>query len=129
MAAANARTKRYYDRDLDDSAAATTDQESRPNYPNFLRAYSAQPERKWEVEVVRALVRFANLTPGWDSYHAPPIRRDAGHFALEVLQGVMRPRTPPPQVVPSSSGGIQLEWHQKGIDLEVHIIAPYEWEM
>jgi hypothetical protein len=128
MPADSAQAKRYYDQDMDDSAT-TTDQGSRSGYSNFAREYSAQPERKWQIEVVRAIVRFARLQSGWDSYSAPPLRRDAGLFALEILQAVMRPRTPPPQVVPSSSGGVQLEWHEKGIDLELHITAPYECEM
>ena len=41
----------------------------------------------------------------------------------------MRPRTPVPQVVPSPVGGVQLEWHEKDIDLELHITAPYECEV
>jgi hypothetical protein len=66
---------------------------------------------------------------GWDSYGAPPVLREVSFFALEILNHVMRPRTPIPQVVPSSVGGIQLEWHEKGIDLEIHIIAPYQCEV
>lgn len=50
-------------------------------------------------------------------------------FALVVLDKLMRPRTPIPSVVPSSAGGIQLEWHEKDIDLELHISAPYQCEM
>jgi len=41
----------------------------------------------------------------------------------------MKPATPLPQVVPSSDGGVQLEWHEKGIDLELHIRAPYDCEL
>jgi hypothetical protein len=115
---------RYNDFETDDLADTR-----RSNFPNFSRHYSAGSERKWEVEVVRALVRLAKMPAGWDSYNAPPLRRDAGHFALEILQGVMRPRTPLPQVVPSAAGGVQLEWHEKGIDLELHITAPYQWEL
>ncbi|MGA2185504.1 MAG: hypothetical protein ABSH47_20990 [Bryobacteraceae bacterium] len=29
------------------------------------------------------------------------------------------PLNPPPRVIPLSSGGLQLEWHRKEIDLEV----------
>jgi hypothetical protein len=79
--------------------------------------------------VVQALVRLVKMPAGWDSYNAPPVTRDAGHFALEILQSVMRPRTPLPQVIPSAAGGVQLEWHEKGVDLELHITAPYQWEL
>jgi hypothetical protein len=48
---------------------------------------------------------------------------------LEILKGIMRPRTPLPQVIPSAAGGVQLEWHEKGVDLELHVTAPYQWEL
>jgi hypothetical protein len=123
MPATSARQQDYY---YTDTAVDAT---KRANYPNLYAHLNAAPERKWEVEVVRALVRLARLPAGWDSYRSPPPSRDAGHFALEILQGIMRPRTPPPQIVPSSGGGIQLEWHEKGIDLELHITAPYQCEL
>jgi hypothetical protein len=123
MAPASARSLASYE--MDTSATETA---RRANFPNFSRHYD-EPEQKWEAELVRALVRLANLPPGWDSYNAPPMSRDAGHFALEILQAVMRPRTPLPQVVPSAAGGVQLEWHEKGVDLELHITAPYQWEL
>jgi hypothetical protein len=112
---------------IDTSPAADAARESK--FPNFSRHYNTEPERKWEAAVVQALVRLVKMPAGWDSYNAPPLRRDAGHFALEILQSVMRPRTPLPQVIPSAAGGVQLEWHEKGVDLELHITAPYQWEL
>jgi hypothetical protein len=50
-------------------------------------------------------------------------------FALTVLQHVMRRGAPTPQIVPSSSGGVQVEWHESGIDLELHVAAPYKCEL
>ena len=125
MAATSARSIDYYETDV----APALDAAQQSSFPNFYAQLNASPERKWEVEVVRALVNLARLPAGWDSYGTSPLRRDAGHFALEILQGVMRPRTPLPQVVPSSAGGVQLEWHEKGIDLELHITAPFQWEL
>jgi hypothetical protein len=66
---------------------------------------------------------------GWDSYTGSPLRWDTGLFALKILNDIMRPKTPMPQVVPSSEGGVQLEWHVKDIDLELHVTAPYECEL
>ncbi len=36
----------------------------------------------------------------------------------------MTSETPRPSVVPTSHGGIQLEWHTRGIDLEVGVAEP-----
>jgi hypothetical protein len=99
------------------------------SYPNFAVAYDTPPERRWQVEVQSRLVKYAKMDSGWDTYGAPSIGWDTGLFALSVLNDVMRARTPIPQVVPSSAGGIQLEWHQKGIDLELHITGPYQCEL
>lgn len=99
------------------------------DFQNFRRAFDASPERKWQIEVQSHLLSFAKMPTGWDSYSARAIGWEAGLFALSVLNDFMRPRTPIPQVVPSSAGGVQLEWHQKGVDLELHIAGPYQCEL
>jgi hypothetical protein len=111
--------------------ASTTSTVTKPRteYGNFRHAYDAAPERKWQIEVQSQLIQYAKMDSGWDSYAAPPITWDASMFALNVLGDIMRPRTPIPQVVPSSVGGVQLEWHEKGVDLEIHITAPYKCEL
>jgi hypothetical protein len=106
---------------------ATTSAATKPRsqFPNFRKAYDATPTRSWQVEVQAQLLQYAKMEGGWNSYDAPPITWDAGMFALNVLNDIMRPRTPIPQVVPSSVGGVQLEWHEKGIDLEIRVEGPY----
>lgn len=111
-----------------DTYAAATPMRRASDFANFRRVFDAPPERKWEVEVQKHLLNYAKLPAGWDTYNSPAISWEAGLFALSVLNDFMRPRTPIPQVVPSSSGGVQLEWHQKGIDLELHIAGPYQCE-
>jgi hypothetical protein len=111
----------------DDTTGATSQRVA--NYPNFARSFDTEPERKWQTEVQKHLLRYAKLPHGWDSYNAKPIGWDAGLFALSILSDFMRPRTPIPQVVPSTAGGVQLEWHQKGVDLELHVTGPYQCEI
>jgi hypothetical protein len=31
--------------------------------------------------------------------------------------------TPEPQIVPTPSGGVQMEWHTRGIDLEIETLG------
>jgi hypothetical protein len=112
---------------LNDNVGATSQRVS--SFPKFAEAFNAEPERKWQTEVQNHLLNYAKLGQGWDTYNAPPIGWDAGLFALSILNDFMRPRTPVPQVVPSTAGGVQLEWHQKGVDLEIHITAPYHCEL
>lgn len=118
-------------RESGNTTATSRVRETEPPSPRFGRFWAQydQPERKWQIEILTQLFRLLPMPEGWDGYGAPAIKRDAGMFALEVLNSVMRPRTPLPQVVPTSVGGIQVEWHEKNIDLELHFTAPYECEM
>jgi hypothetical protein len=43
--------------------------------------------------------------------------------ALELVFKTLRDDSPAPSVVPTSSGGLQLEWHTGGIDLEVEFVS------
>jgi hypothetical protein len=49
------------------------------------------------------------LKPGWDSYEAEPITEAAARTADAVA------------FVPRSDGGIQIELHGGGVDLEIEI--------
>jgi hypothetical protein len=109
------------------ASAAVTD-ERQPAYSRF-RAEFSEPARKWQVEVTSQLTKYVQMKRGWDGYNTPAPTMDAAFFALVVLNQVMRPRTPIPHVVPSSVGGVQLEWHENQVDLELHITGPYECEM
>jgi hypothetical protein len=110
-------------------ASSAEPRSAKTSYPNFFRALSAPSEQKWQIEIQGQLLKYVKMPKGWDSYGAPPIGWDTGMFALSVLNDIMRTRTPIPQVVPSAAGGIQLEWHQKGVDLELHITGPYRCEL
>lgn len=93
-----------------------------------FRSYESGLSQKWQQELVQKIIAMVSQPPGWNSYGAPPLRRDTAMFALEVLNSIMQPRTPIPAVVQSGIG-VQFEWHERGIDLELHITAPYEWEI
>jgi hypothetical protein len=93
---------------------------------DFRRRYvPEETSAPWQPVVLDRIERLLKLRQGWDSYAAVPIAHDAGMFALVVLNNVMGPRTPTPTIVPTSTGGLQLEWHEKGIDLEVRVLGPY----
>jgi len=73
----------------------------------------------WLDVLVAGLARIAQLPPNWDSYRAPAISIDAIRSAVEVMKFHATQRTPAPEVVPLSSGGVQLEWHENGVDFEI----------
>ena len=81
-------------------------------------------EPAWLRPTVQALIELLDLSENWDSYGARPISQEIAFFALQLLDETMRADTPAPTVVPTNRGGIQFEWHTRGIDLEIEIQSP-----
>ena len=77
----------------------------------------------WMDETIRAAIGLTELPPNWDSYGALQIQLECVEYALGLLLELVHENTPSPAVVPTSAGGIQFEWHRKGIDLEIEIEA------
>jgi hypothetical protein len=75
----------------------------------------------WAKSTVDEFFRLLDLRPNWDSYGAPAIHATSVETAMSLLLEVMHDDTEPPTVIPTSSGGVQLEWHARGIDLEVEV--------
>ena len=70
-----------------------------------------------KAKVRARLKELLDLPQGWDSYGAgciDPKAVDAASRLLDVLDH-------DPAVIPTSHGGIQLEWHRDGLELEVEI--------
>jgi hypothetical protein len=79
------------------------------------------PEPPWLRSTLEAAVELSGLPENWDSYGARRVAVGAVVAAIDLLLRVMPYAAPPPQVVPMSTGGIQLEWHTGGIDVEVAV--------
>lgn len=74
------------------------------------------------LEVALNRIRdLAALGPNWDSYGARPLQRDAIVHAIRLLAVVMQSHVSSPEIVPTSSGGLQLEWHRNGAVLEMEV--------
>ena len=59
------------------------------------------------------------MTPGWDGHDGVPIKDEHILAAGKYLSAVMAPETDAPSIVPTADGGLQLEWHKAGVDVEV----------
>lgn len=79
-------------------------------------------EPKWFYPTLSCFQELLQLPEGWDSYDAYIITDAAIAGAAEILVRLQLPlETSPPSVVPGSSGSVQLEWHEGGVDVEIHI--------
>ena len=79
----------------------------------------------WFESIAKEFDEILKLPANWNSYGAHQVDPECIKFALEeLLPFAMRPSIPAPVIVPTNRGGIVLEWHTRGIDLEVKVVAP-----
>ncbi|MFK5985179.1 MAG: hypothetical protein QM479_07115 [Pseudomonadota bacterium] len=76
---------------------------------------------KWYSETAESIYSILALSDNWDSYGANRFSQETAKAVDNLLRGIMHMNTPAPQLVPSASGTIQLEWHVGGIDLEIEV--------
>lgn len=78
-----------------------------------------QDTPSWMHPIADRIRRFQRLEPGWDSYGAPAVATAAIDRIIDLLESVAIGDTPPPSIAPTSDGGVQVEWHERGFDLEL----------
>lgn len=79
-------------------------------------------EPAWVQLAIEALTPLLELPPDWNSYQARPVSEGAVVASFRCLAQIMRDNVPMPAFVPAVRGGIQLEWHLRGLDIEVHVL-------
>jgi hypothetical protein len=82
--------------------------------------------QKWRDAVIKRLEELIRLERGWDGYDGVPVSLENVTFALRMLEAICAPDAPAPQLVPGSSGDLQIEWHVVGGDIELHVQAPHK---
>ena len=107
---------------LADPLVRTTPQESpwRPARRIAVRA----PRRDLPEELLQALERACELQQlprGWNSYGAEPVSDAAFRQTIEFLTTYVVRGIVGPVLVPTVRGGLQLEWHRRGVDIEVEV--------
>lgn len=83
----------------------------------------------WQHRVRARLDQLRALPQNWDGYHSVAISPSVVQFVMDVLGSAMPPFTSAPSIVPVSGGGLQLEWHEGGLDIELYVSKPYQAEL
>jgi hypothetical protein len=94
--------------------------------PDARRAASYTSEAAllaWLRPTIQSFQDLLQLPQNWDGYGAVQIQERIAKEALMVLAEVMDNDAPAPSVVPLSDGGVQLEWHRCGRNLEIEFPA------
>lgn len=84
-----------------------------------LRVRVEQPAADWLHDAVGQINALAYLPAGWNSYGSQVIGAPGALEAVRFLLAHAFPQISPPAIVPTSDGGIQLEWHRSGLDIEI----------
>ena len=71
---------------------------------------------------LRRIAELKRLPEDWDSYGSPRIQQLAVQRAVEVVSAVAMEDVRPPQIVPVSGGGLQIEWTSANRELEIEIL-------
>ena len=75
----------------------------------------------WFRPTLSQLASFLSLGNDWDGYGAQPIHESAVKRAVAVLNAVC-PAGPEPWTVPTTEGGVQIEWALGGFEIEIEIL-------
>ena len=98
----------------------TRDAPSRPARRIAIRA----PRHELPARLLRALeqvVELLQLPRGWNSHDAEPVSEAAFKQTVEFLTTYLVENVVGPVLVPTVRGGVQLEWHRQGVDIEVEV--------
>ena len=80
----------------------------------------------WFSVTARAMLGLTRLPVGWDSHAAPRIGHITIEIALRWMAGILDNRTSIPAVVPTVKGGVQVEWHTAGMNIEIEFSPDQE---
>lgn len=85
-----------------------------------------QRPSEWFLKIVIQVCELGDLPDNWNSYGARSIDPRTAEFVISLLQEILTENDPLPAIVPTSCGGIMLEWHEGGVDLEVDVRSKSE---
>lgn len=73
------------------------------------------------MKAIQTLSHLRQLEPRWDGRSAEMLTDDACETAVRLLASLAIPAPPTAQLVPLTDGGVQLEWHAGGINVEIEV--------
>ena len=78
--------------------------------------------QRWFRHLKTRLQEFLILESNWNGYGESPIHEGAVKRTIAVLDTVVSEMALQPDIVPTSEGGVQIEWASGGFEIEVEIL-------
>src|SRR4051812_43775310 len=95
------------------------DSTSEPGKPRVVKVRIESVAAHWFRDAVAEVEDLTTLAGDWNTYGAEPVDATAATQAVRFLVDNAYAELARPAIVPLSEGGIQIEWHRGGIDLEI----------
>jgi hypothetical protein len=73
----------------------------------------------WMDDAAQRLQAVVDLPENWDSYGARRVSISTALDSLQLLARLYDLGLPGPAILPTASGGVQLEWSVDGLELEL----------
>lgn len=80
-------------------------------------------QKLWSPSARKRLKELAALPVNWDGYGSNSIEQAVIEIAQNLLSDFAKLNMPEPKILPVPGGGIQLEWDNAGVELEVEILT------
>jgi hypothetical protein len=88
--------------------------------PELVEADAAITCSAWFLPTATAMLQMTRLPLGWDARNGCQIDRNTIQKALRWLATLLDSDTEKPSIVPTVTGGVQVEWHMGGVDIEIY---------
>jgi hypothetical protein len=73
----------------------------------------------WYEAALDQISDLTGLAVGWNGYDAREVKADMAIPAAAFLAKVAFPGIAAPSITPLADGGVQVEWHRGGLDIEI----------
>lgn len=104
----------------DDAPSRSVTLQSVTGYKLRLDVFEEEPPA-WFWRLVADANALLKLAPGWNSHNAAPVPPDAAATVLDIVVRALFNGAPYPHITPLSSGGLQIEWHEPDLEIEVAV--------
>jgi hypothetical protein len=104
----------------EDAPSRSVTLQSASGYKLRLDIFEEDPP-SWFWRLVAEANSLLQLPPGWNSHNASPVPPDAAATALDIVVRALLTGAPYPHITPLSSGGVQVEWHEPDVEIEVAV--------
>lgn len=78
----------------------------------------------WQMQTIDKVIKLSNLPENWDSYEGKPPASNTVFLAIKLIASLpwsYFDDMPVPAVIPTSEGGLQLEWSSEDRELELEV--------